>query len=88
MARVRIERLGEALRNEGFTADQVKGITQVARDISEKTYNLAVVFLGVVTLLLAAGSLAALFTNTKMPEALWTLVGAGIGGLAGVFTAK
>lgn len=59
----------------------------IDKNLPKKTYTLAVKFLGWATLLLIAGAIASLLLN-KSAAALWTAVGAGLGGLAGIFTGK
>ena len=88
MARVRIEQLGDALKREGYDAADVEKIRRAVRSVSEETYNKAVVFLGLTTLFLAAGCIVLLAKEVPLPEAYWTVLGAAIGGLAGIFTAK
>jgi hypothetical protein len=50
-----------------------------------ETLTSAVIFLGLATLVLAVGSMALVLNDKTVPEALWSALGAGIGGLAGIF---
>jgi len=47
-----------------------------------------VIFLGFATLIVAVGGILLAAINKEAPDALWTALGAGIGGLAGIFTGK
>ena len=73
----------------GGSPDIVEAVrTSIEENMPKKTYTLAVKFLGWATLLLIAGAVASLLMNKAASEALWTAVGAGLGGLAGIFTGK
>ena len=54
----------------------------------EQVYIKAVNFLGYVTGVLVLGAVLLLCIKINVTEALWGAIGAGIGGLAGVVTAK
>jgi len=53
-----------------------------------KTYTVAVWFLGSATIILIVGAVASVLLGKEASDALWTAVGAGLGGLAGIFTGK
>lgn len=88
MAQIQIQRVEDALKND-FSQDQLAKVrTAIVSNLPPKTYNLAVVFLGLATLVLTIGSVVLLFAEREVADALWGAVGAGIGGLAGIFMAK
>jgi hypothetical protein len=58
------------------------------RNFPPKVYIHAVWFLGLATLVLVTGAVACLLKQKEMSEAMWTAIGAGIGALAGIFTAQ
>lgn len=60
----------------------------IDRNFPEKIYTVAVWFLGVATLLLIIGAVMALLMVKPSSDALWTAIGAGLGALAGIFTAR
>ena len=83
------EKVTADLRAAGASPDIVDAArTSIEQNVPKKTYTLAVKFLGWATLLLIAGAVASLLMNKAASEALWTAVGAGLGGLAGIFTGK
>lgn len=63
-------------------------LKSLQRNFSERTYYAAVNFLGVATIILVGGAVASLLLVKPTSEAFWTAVGAGLGALAGIFTAK
>jgi hypothetical protein len=89
MARQLNEKVEEILQKEGFDAEQSRKIGSAIRSILPgPVYNKAVVFLGWATVVLALGSILLAGVEREVPEALWGALGAGIGGLAGIFMGK
>ena len=79
----------EGTGSEGFDSQQIGQIrAALAEHLPSRTYLIAVWFLGFVTVILAVGSLYLLTRGPVASEALWTALGTGIGGLAGVFSAR
>ena len=70
----------------GIPENQTKEIMErISSTIPPRVYMYAVSFLGAVTVILAIGSIV-LASLDGAPEALWTALGAGLGGLAGIFS--
>ena len=89
MPKFDFKQLDKSLDVEGIQDPQVKEkIVSAIKSLPEKTYDKAVIFLGYVTLLVAVGGILLAALNKTVPDALWTALGAGIGGLAGIFTGK
>lgn len=83
-----IDKVTEAMRAANFTDEQVATVvTTIAENIPPKTYIIAVWFLGGITALLSLGALILLKSESDL-QGLWAALGAGIGALAGIFTAK
>ena len=53
-----------------------------------ETLDKAVMFLGLATLALVVGGILLAAMGKDVPEPLWSVLGAGIGGLAGVFMGR
>lgn len=86
MRKANIELVARTLADEGFDEAQTQKVkAAIAASLPEKTYNMAVVYLGVATVALVLGSILLGGLGKEVPEALWGALGAGIGGLAGVF---
>jgi hypothetical protein len=86
MSQVRLDEVARTLSNEGFTEEQTARVkAAITASLPERTYNTAVVYLGVATVALVLGSILLGGMGKDVPEALWGALGAGIGGLAGVF---
>jgi len=60
----------------------------IAINLPPEAYKKAVIFLGSATLVLALGSILLAGLGQEVSEALWGALGAGIGGLAGIFMGK
>lgn len=85
----RKEAVIDDLRAAGANASGIEAARKsLDKHFTEKTYLLAVKYLGVATIILIVGAVASLLLKIPTSEALWTAVGAGLGGLAGIFTAK
>jgi len=80
----------EELEEEGFDEEQVKVAKSVARNnLGQKTYNTAVHYLGLATILLGIGALYVAYHQPDgVSEALWGIIGAGVGGLSGIFMGR
>jgi hypothetical protein len=77
-----IDKILAALRNDGFTEAQTEQVASMLQARPRpRVYIWAVVFLGAATYVLALGAILLRAT----PDALWTAVGAGLGGLTGIF---
>jgi hypothetical protein len=77
------------LKDQGVPADRLEAASQAIIDnLPAETYNSAILFLGAVTLLLALGAVLLPAFGKEVVDALWGALGAGIGGLAGIFMAK
>ncbi len=84
-----IQTVRSALKEAGVPEAQIEPASQaVVAHLPSKTYNTAILFLGAVTLLLALGAIGLPAFNKVVADALWGALGAGIGGLAGIFMAK
>ena len=89
MAQLKIDEVRNSLEKEGFDSGQLDRVEQAIKvNLPPATYNKAVIFLGLATVLLVLGSIFLTGTNKVVPDALWGAVGAGIGGLAGIFMGK
>ncbi|MBM3305694.1 MAG: hypothetical protein FJY79_07120 [Candidatus Aminicenantes bacterium] len=89
MAKMDIAALEKALEAAGLdaaTKDKVKNT--YLENMPEKTIHTAVLFLGIATLILAVGSVGLAIFGKPIPEALWTVLGACVGGLAGIYMGK
>lgn len=83
-----VEKVSETLKAEGFNDAQIaKVATAIAENFPPRTYIVAVWFLGGITVILVLGALYYLSAG-QSTEAIWVAVGAGIGALAGIFSAK
>lgn len=77
-----IDKIVAALRNDGFSETQAEWVASMLQaQPRPRVYIWAVVFLGAATYVLALGAIVLRAT----PDALWTAVGAGLGGLTGIF---
>lgn len=85
MTMYKTEEIVSALQNDGFTEAQVQRVASILQAAPRpRVYVWAVVFLGAATYVLALGAILLRAT----PDALWTAVGAGLGGLAGIFMGR
>ena len=77
------------LEAAGATTDVIATArVSLGKNFPEKAYNLAVVYLGLATILLVLGAVVLLWVEKAAPDGLWVALGAGIGGLAGIFTSR
>ncbi len=84
-----ISTVRSTLKDHGVPDAQLDAASQAIVDkLPSKTYNTAILFLGAVTLLLAIGAVLLPVFDKEVADALWGALGAGIGGLAGIFMAK
>jgi hypothetical protein len=88
-----VSRLKEAvkadLRAAGAPQQVIdKAGESIEKNFPRKTYELAVWFLGIATLILILGAVGAMLLGKATSEALWVAIGTGIGALAGIFTGK
>ncbi|NLN31241.1 MAG: hypothetical protein GX158_08450 [Bacteroidales bacterium] len=89
MPRFDFEKLDANLEIQGFSDSQTREkIMNAIRAVPEKTYDKAVVFLGIATLIVALGGIILAAMGKAVPNALWTALGEGVGGLSGSFTGK
>jgi hypothetical protein len=69
-----------------LSADQLYEFESDLRNALPKdVYKVAIYFLGAVTVLLVVGSIVPAMSEKGAPDAIWAALGAGIGGLAGIF---
>lgn len=74
-----------SLEDEGLTEAQIERIAHILRATPRpRVYIWAVIFLGAATYVLALGAIVLRAT----PDAMWTAVGAGLGGLTGIFMGR
>ena len=89
MPKFDFKKLDANLEIQGFNDPQTREkILNTIKTVPEKTYDKAVIFLGFATLIVAVGGILLAAIDKTAPDALWTALGAGIGGLAGIFTGK
>ena len=89
MPKLDFKKLDANLEAQGFNDPQTREkIINSIKTMPEKTYDKAVIFLGFATLIVAVGGILLAAIGGTVPDALWTALGAGIGGLAGIFTGK
>jgi hypothetical protein len=83
------EKVIKVLKDNNASDDIVQAVTvELAKTFPPQVYKTAVWFLGSVTTVLVLGAITLTILNKTPSEALWTAVGAGIGALAGIFTAQ
>ena len=89
MGQLQVKEIMKDIKSEGFDDEQSQKIEKVIKSyIPPEAFNQAVLFLGWVTVVLAVGSILLASLDKSLPEALWGALGAGIGGLAGIFMGK
>lgn len=89
MPRFDFEKLNKNLEMQGFSDPQTKEkIINAIKAVPGKTYDKAVIFLGLATIIIALGGILLAVLDKAVPDALWAALGAGIGGLAGIFTGR
>ena len=89
MADLKVKEIREALVAEGLPQEKIDAaLARFLQEVKPETVHLAVVFLGAATLILAAGSVYLAACGKTVPEALWTALGACVGGLAGIYIGK
>ena len=89
MAQLKIEKIEKDLAGKGVdqaTVEKVK--STIIENMKPESIDKAVLFLGWATVVLAVGSVVLAGISKTVPEALWGALGAGIGGLAGIFMGK
>jgi ferric-dicitrate binding protein FerR (iron transport regulator) len=78
----RIEKIVASLADEGLSEAQLERVASIlSANSPRRAYVWAVVFLGAATYVLSLGAILL----RAAPDALWTAVGAGLGGLTGIF---
>lgn len=86
---VEVQKVKEDLAKHGFTPDQTQKVQEVIiANMKPETLDKAVVFLGLATLALIVGGILLAGLGREVPDPLWSVLGAGIGGLAGVFMGR
>jgi hypothetical protein len=90
MAKVRIDtdKIRKELIAQNVDPQVINKVDQTisANVLPESVYRSAVLYLGFATILLVVGGVLLVAICRQTPEALWAALGAGIGGLAGIFT--
>ena len=82
----RFEKMEKELRNEGLDDDVAQKAMEVFKaNLPPPVYKSAIHYLGSATILLVFGSIAMYIYKGALPDAIWGAIGAGIGGLAGLF---
>jgi len=84
MSKKDIIELQDYLENKGKLDDKSRKLF-AKLSLPAMTYNLAVCFLGLIAVGLIVGYFWLILDGKEVPEALWGLGGAAIGGLAGIF---
>lgn len=90
MPKPKAERLAKALISQGMIdpSKEFEAQSTISANLPPETYKKAVIFLGWATVALALGSMLLAGLAKEVPEALWGALGAGIGGLAGIFMGR
>jgi len=89
MAELRVDDVIKVLKGENFSDEQAEKVRKAITDnLPSETYNTAAHYLGLVTLMLVVSALLLTLFGKTVSEQLWTVAGAGIGGLAGIFVGK
>ena len=81
-----VEKTLQAKNINPATIEEVK--SAIIEHMTPKSIENAVLFLGLATVSLAFGSIVLAGLDKTVPEALWSALGAGIGGLAGIFMGR
>jgi hypothetical protein len=82
------ERITAILKEAGLDDGKIDMVKGAIKSLPPKAYNNAVFFLGCATLVITLGGVFLIAYNKTVPDGLWTALGAGIGGLAGIFMGK
>ena len=88
MIKLRLEKIARALEEGGVDQNTIERVKSVIESLEPETFDKAIIFLGWSTIILAIGSILLTGLGKPVPEALWSALGAGIGGLAGIFMGK
>ncbi len=88
MAQLKVEKIAKDLEEKGIDPGTIAKVKSTIENIKPETINKAVHFLGWATVVLALGGILLAVLGKTVPEALWGALGAGIGGLAGIFMGK
>jgi hypothetical protein len=88
MAQWKVENIAKDLQEKGVDTGTIEKVKSTIENLKPETIDKAVLFLGWATVVLALGSIVLTGLDKKVPEALWGALGAGIGGLAGIFMGK
>lgn len=87
MAQLKVAAIMKDLQEKNVDIATIEKVKNTLENMKPETIDKAVLFLGWATLILALGSIM-LAVLDKVPDALWGALGAGIGGLAGIFMSK
>ncbi len=82
------DKITAVLREAGLDEGGISKVKSALKELPPKAYNNAVFFLGCATLVITLGGIFLIAFDKSVPDALWTALGAGFGGLAGIFMGK
>lgn len=88
MAQFKVAAITKDLEEKGVDSGTISKVKSTLENMRPETIDKAVLFLGWATVVLALGSIVLAGFGKTVPEALWGALGAGIGGLAGIFMGR
>jgi flavorubredoxin len=88
MAQLKVAAIMKDLQEKGVDSAAIEKVKNTLENMKPETIDKAVLFLGWATLILALGSIVLAVLGKTVADALWGALGAGIGGLAGIFMSK
>lgn len=82
----RIKKVEKVINDLGLPNDKTEETVEKLRTIiPPETYKTAIHYLGLTTIILVLGVIAIVIFEGTLPEAVWGVIGAGMGGLVGIF---
>jgi len=89
VAKSKDEKIKRILEKAGLTGDVLEDAKdEIVQNIPEKVFTSAIFYLGLVGILIIAGSIALVIAKLTVPEGLLALGGTAVGGIAGIFAQK